>query len=50
MIGFEPTTFCSQNRHATKLRYILCIKSLKVESKLKKAKYKKNKKKKDGTF
>ena len=24
MVGFEPTTFCSQSRHATKLRYIPC--------------------------
>lgn len=24
MAGFEPATFCSQSRHATKLRYIPC--------------------------
>jgi hypothetical protein len=22
MTGFEPATFCTQNKHATKLRYI----------------------------
>ena len=26
--GFEPTTFCSQNRHATKLRYTLIFLSV----------------------
>ena len=25
MAGFEPATFCSQSRHATKLRYIPSI-------------------------
>ena len=28
MAGFEPATFCSQSRHATKLRYIPLISSM----------------------